>query len=261
MVNSRYSEYDPFAWLYNKHWGDRFALTALAVIDELVLPRLAPGAEVLDLCCGTGQMAQLLSERGYRITGIDGSENMLFYARENAPETHFILSDARSFTADTTFDAAVCVFDSLNHVMSVNELGEVFMSVSSALKDNGVFLFDMVREPEFMTNWKGYWGIVEDDHVCIIQNRYNPTDLRGVFEATLFRQEEGWQRTDFSLMQTWYPDDEVRQLLEKAGFGTVRAYAYNKQTGLGELAADSRRAFFLCSKSGLEIDRKVHAGQ
>jgi SAM-dependent methyltransferase len=261
MDNSRYSEYDPFAWLYNKHWGDRFAPTALAVIDELVLPRLAPGAEVLDLCCGTGQMAQLLSERGYRVTGIDGSENMLFYARENAPEAHFILSDARIFTADTAFDAAVCVFDSLNHVMSIGELEEVFRSVYGALKDNGTFLFDLNTEAGYSANWHGVFGIVEDDHVCVIKNSYDTADKIALFDATLFRLEREWYRTDFKLTQKCYAGDEIRQRLERTGFTAIQTYEFTREKGLGPMSDKSVKAFFLCRKSELNIQGTKYAGQ
>ena len=83
---STYSDYDTFAWVYNKHWGNQFTPTALSVIEKLVLPKISSNASILDLCCGTGQLARLLSERGYTITGIDGSAEMLKYAKENAAE-------------------------------------------------------------------------------------------------------------------------------------------------------------------------------
>ncbi len=79
---SRYSDYDDFAWVYNKHWGDNFTPAALTVLKKLVFSRIPVDARILDLCCGTGQLAQALSERGYAVTGIDGSQEMLRYARK-----------------------------------------------------------------------------------------------------------------------------------------------------------------------------------
>ncbi len=260
MDKDRYIEYDPFAWLYNKHWGDQFTPTALAVIDELVLPRLAPGASVLDLCCGTGQMAQLLSERGYRITGIDGSERMLAYARENAPKTRFIPDDARSFTTGTAFDAVVCVFDSLNHVMSIDELGDVFGSVYRALKNDTTFLFDLNTEAGYIANWHGVFGIVEDDHVCVIKNSYDQESKTAIFDATLFCLEQEWRRFDFILKQRCYSTDEVYRKLEKAGFAPIQTYEFTRENGLKPLSTESKRAFFLCRKSVQNIKRNKHAG-
>ena len=80
-----YTAYDPFAWLYNRHWKGRFHPVAMAVMEKILLPRLPDGARILDLCCGPGWLADVLSKRGYRVTGLDGSAEMLRYARENAP--------------------------------------------------------------------------------------------------------------------------------------------------------------------------------
>ncbi len=93
----RYSDYDPFAWVYNKHWGDSFTGPSLHAMENLVLAYLPDKARILDLCCGTGQLAQILLAHGYQVTGLDGSDEMLKFARENAPAGEFIMDDARSF--------------------------------------------------------------------------------------------------------------------------------------------------------------------
>jgi SAM-dependent methyltransferase len=248
MKEKRFREYDPFAWLYNKYWGQMFTPTAMAVIEKLVLSQLKGKARILDLCCGTGQMSEILSQRSYQVTGIDGSGKMLVYARENAPGVHFIEADARSFTTETLFEATVCVFDSLNHVMSSKDLGSVFKSVYQALKDKGIFLFDMNLEPEYTGHWSGIHGIVEDDHVCMINQHYDSETRIGLFDATLFRMEEGWQRVDFILKQKWYPEEEIRSRLVKAGFRMIEAYGLSQEKGLIELTPDARRVFFRCIK-------------
>ena len=120
--SNRYSDYDDFAWMYNRHWGSRFTPLALAVLGELVLPEISAGAAILDLCCGTGQLARFLSEEGYDVTGIDGSEKMLKYAREIAPGVRFICEDARTFDLPPSFDLVTSFFDSLNHVMTIKDV-------------------------------------------------------------------------------------------------------------------------------------------
>lgn len=52
-MTDRYSDYDTFAWVYNRHWG-AFATRILPVLEKLVLGALPPKARILDLCCGTG---------------------------------------------------------------------------------------------------------------------------------------------------------------------------------------------------------------
>lgn len=87
----RYTDYDAFAWLYNRHWGPDSARRFLPVLERWLLPYLPPRARILDLCCGTGQLAQALAQRGYLVTGIDGSEEMIRFARANAPDVEFLI--------------------------------------------------------------------------------------------------------------------------------------------------------------------------
>src|SRR4030042_3587050 len=138
---NRYSDYDDFAWMYNRHWGSRFTPGALAVRGEMVLPEISADAAVLDLCCGTGQLANLLSDEGYHVTGIDGSEKMLKYARENAPGVDFVSDDARTFNLPPSFVLVPSFFDSLNHVMTIEEMTSVFRNVYSCLFEGGLFVF------------------------------------------------------------------------------------------------------------------------
>lgn len=134
---TRYAEYDAFAWTYNRYWGRDAVQRFLPVLEKLVLPHLPPDAHVLDLCCGTGQLAQALAERGYQVTGIDGSEEMIRFARINAPNVDFIIEDARQFHLPGTYHAVISTYDSLNHVTSLEELTQVSRMWRHACKTVG----------------------------------------------------------------------------------------------------------------------------
>ena len=54
----RYSAYDRFARIYNQHWGGDFSQRALPILDKLLLSQLPAGARLIDVGCGTGQLAQ-----------------------------------------------------------------------------------------------------------------------------------------------------------------------------------------------------------
>ncbi|NIN99288.1 MAG: methyltransferase domain-containing protein, partial [Anaerolineae bacterium] len=93
----------------------------------------------LDVCCGTGQLAIYFLERGYKVVGIDLSENMLRYAQESAAQyigrgqARFLQADAADFTLDERFGLVVSTFDSLNHLPDENALRSCFQSVYAVL--------------------------------------------------------------------------------------------------------------------------------
>ncbi len=69
---------------------------------------LAPGAIVLDLACGTGDMCRVLEDAGYRPVGVDRSAGMLAAARTSAP---LVRGDALALSmADGSVDGIVCGF-------------------------------------------------------------------------------------------------------------------------------------------------------
>lgn len=81
----------------------RFALEMV----EAAVPR---GAKVLDVGCGTGEMAAQLMGRGYEVWGLDLAEPMIRYARDRNASDRFEVGDIEHIPfADNTFDAAVCL--------------------------------------------------------------------------------------------------------------------------------------------------------
>ena len=244
-----YSSYDPFAWMYNKHWGNSFLPFVLPILDNLVLSKLPQKARILDLCCGTGQMAQELKTLGYRVTGIDGSPEMLSYARENAPGVEFLQADARSFELPLKYHAVVSVFDSLNHIMSNRELKSVFVRAYKVLRSGGLFMFDLNTEAGYLYEWNGDFTIVEDDHVCVVRSTYNQKARTADFDATVFRmKDDSWYRDDVVLYQKCHAPAAVKSALKAAGFMDIEAYGFDWQSGMKALDKDARRVFFLCRK-------------
>ena len=242
-MTSRQASYDLFAWVYNRHWGGH-AEWMLGAIRELALRDLPPPGRVLDLCCGTGQLDRALQALGYEVVGVDESPAMIRFARENAPACDFIVSDVREFLAPGAFDLALCMYDSLNHLMATEELRRAFRAIRRALRGGASFLFDLNMEEGFRERWHGSFGIVEDDHVCVVRSRFLAQDAAGEFLATIFRNESGWTRSDVLLRQRCYAADDVTRALSSEGFSNIRVIDALKDLGLRGQAG---RSFFLCA--------------
>jgi SAM-dependent methyltransferase len=242
----RYADYDRFAWIYNRHWGDDFVQRTFPVLEKLFLRRLPAGARILDLCCGTGQLARLLGEHGYTVVGLDGSEEMLRFARVNAPHADFTLGDARHFTLPTPCHGVISTYDSLNHILSLEELTSVFRCVNAALRADSWFMFDLNMEEGYQARWRGSFGIVEDDHVCVVRSRYRPEERRGEIDVTMFFPEAGWRRSDLTLTQRCYAEAEVRAGLAAAGLIDIQTHDAQRDL---ELPGSVGRTFFVCHKA------------
>jgi SAM-dependent methyltransferase len=242
-----YSEYDRFAWFYNRHWGDEFCAPVLDIFQFILFPHLKPDARILDLCCGTGQLAAGLGTRGYQVTGIDGSQTMLDHARRNAPQAKFIRADARRFALDNPVAAVVSTFDSLNHILQLEEMRQVFRCVLDALQPGGIFVFDLNTEDEFLTGSRdAMFDIVEDDHACVVRSRYDVSTRLKYYDVTMFTLEaDDWRRGDLTLVQRYYHAEEIVNLLRDEGFESIVVHDAKDEF---DFSISEGRAFFVSSR-------------
>lgn len=244
---TRYTDYDPFARIHNESWGLEVSEFAIPHLEQLALPYLPEKAHILDLCCGTGQLAQYLLEKGYQVTGLDGSEAMLDYARENAPSSEFILNDARLFDLPPTFHGVISTTFALNHVISIEELTCVFKNVYAALLENGWFVFDLSLEDRYQGSWnRSASGDVRDEYVWAMRRSYNPEDKIGEIKITIFQLvKENWQRLDTTWLVKGYSKAEVQSALKYVGFKEVSVY--NAERDLAK-PGEAGTVYFVCRK-------------
>ena len=247
ISTTRYDDYNVLARIYNENWSSGIFEETLPVLEKLLLPHLTKGIHILDLCCGTGHLAQQLLNYGYKITGIDGSEQMLHYAHENAPEAKLILGDARFFNLPATFDVITSTTGSLNYIMEVEELKCVFKNVYNALTDNGIFLCHFFSEEEYQSNWNGkVSGDVKDDYAWSTKNIYNSEIKLGQIYLTVFSLvEETWQRLDKTISERCYAEEEIMSALETAGFSEISIYDACCDL---EISQTPGSTYFICHK-------------
>ncbi len=245
--------YDGLGWLYDMHWRGLWP-QAMAVLDRIILHDLPPHARILDLGCGTGHLAAALVGRGYDVTGIDISVDMLRYARENAPGAAFVCADAREFKLRPDFDLVISTFDSMNHMLTEDELERAFVNVRSCLKPGGRFIFDLNMAKAFENEWWKSSFFLFDDHTYIMRGGYDRTTRIGRTDLTLFRLEEHWTRQDFTVFQRCYTRREVRDTLAAAGFASSRMYTASNLDMRSHLAVG--RAYFAAITPGARVRRR-----
>ena len=246
-----------FARIYNARWG--FFARQVAPRLEAFYAGTAVGLAskaVLDLCCGTGQLAVHFLERGYRVTGIDLSEVMLDYARENtvpyveSGQAKFLQADAAAFRLEDRFGLAVSTFDALNHLEDVAALGSCFHCVYDVLVDGGWFIFDLNTRLGLERHWGGI--SVEDTHELMLVNRsiYDCASSRAYTRISGFAlvKDGQYERFEETVYNTAFDMENVRQLLLSTGFRSAHcARVEELTTPLVEPECEPR-VFFVAQK-------------
>lgn len=225
----RYQDYDAFAHIHSQSWGPELKqwLPDIEAFLKQHLPKnIPPSPKILDLCCGTGELAHGLHEKGYQVTGLDGSEEMLRYARQNSPDSEFILDDARFFKLPPTFHCVISTTYGLNHVITLEELTSVFRNVYEALLSNGVFIFDLKLDEYYRASWhKSVLGDIKDEYVWTMLRCYNSQERLGQIKTTIFQLlEKNWQRWNLNWQVKGYFRDEIELALRDVGFKNIHVY-------------------------------------
>ena len=228
-----YSLYDDFAPFYDRYWGDYYLDDCRQGLAEQILPRIPAGGRVLDLCCGTGQLARWLTAFGFEVVGLDGSEAMLDHAKRNAPKAELVCKDARSFSFKQPFDAVLSTFDSINHFASLDDVSRVFENVHAALEPGGMFVFDVNTQRGFLDAADESYITEEGGPVCIVRSSYNVKKGLGLSKVTGFLQEgELWRRVDFEIPEYHYPVKDLRKALREAGFARLETLDATEDLGM-----------------------------
>lgn len=199
-------------------WADYYQLL---LARQVVQPKT-----LLDVCCGTGQVARRLAKEGFKVSGFDISEPMIEEARRKTQaqglEIRYEVMNAAHADMGETYDAAYSFFDSLNYITEPADLNAAMKRVAAHLPDGGSFVFDvntayafeekmfdqrqMHPAAKLRYEWKGDW----DPATRLIH-----VDMR------FWRQGEELRETH---VQRAYSDSEIREMLDAAGFGCVEVF-------------------------------------
>jgi len=137
-----------YAKLYDIFYKDKpYAEEAAFVHSCLQEFGKRPTRSVLELACGTGSHAIELEKFGYEIAATDCSDSMLAVARQKAEklssQVEFYNQDMRSLNLKKgPFDAAICLFDSIGHVVTNKALTQTLQGIHHHLHADGLFVFE-----------------------------------------------------------------------------------------------------------------------
>ncbi|MBE6635168.1 MAG: class I SAM-dependent methyltransferase [Ruminococcaceae bacterium] len=228
--------YDLLAPFYDRFNGDIDYAKWADFIESVIKKEYTEGTPslVLDLGCGTGSMTLELAKRGYDMTGIDYSPEMLDIARGRGEECGlsdkmlWLCQDMRGFELYGTVDVTVSCLDALNHLVARGDLDKCLSLVHNYLIPNGLFIFDINGKGKFERVYGRETYAMEDDGaLCIWQNYYNEKSGICDFYITLFCEcEDGrYERYDEEQRERMYTLRMIRSALARNSFEFIGAYS------------------------------------
>ncbi|MHB0868260.1 MAG: class I SAM-dependent DNA methyltransferase [Chloroflexota bacterium] len=224
--------YSRYADLYDTLGQSDFSQAMLLLAERTIRRHALAGHEILDLACGTGTVALLLAREGYRVTGVDRSEEMLeiarMKAREAGIEADFLRQDMTLLEMERSFDLALCFYDSLNHLLSLRDLEMAFQGVASVLKPNGLFIFDMNTVHCLAHDWGNQ--VVEErcaSALLVHQYSYEPEARIGTLEILcLLNGKDRIEKFREIHRERGYTREEVAKALQKSGLNVLEEMAF-----------------------------------
>ncbi len=248
--------YTDFARVYDTFMDETPYAKWCAFITDTLGQFGIRNALVLELGCGTGSLTELLSDAGFDMIGVDNSAEMLNIAiekRERAGKEQDILylcQDMREFELYGTVGAVVSVCDSMNYLLTEEDLLTTFRLVNNYLDPQGIFIFD------FNTVYKyaeviGDATIAENREDCsfIWENYYHEEEQINEYDLTVFVKEkqELYRKFTETHYQRGYTPDRMKALVEEAGMQFIRALDADT---LKEVTDESERIYVIARESG-----------
>jgi SAM-dependent methyltransferase len=231
------SAFEQYAPWYDLLYEDKNYASETIFVEEQLRRHGARSGNLLDLGCGTGVHAMEFARRGWSVTGIDLSEDMIRRAKArlaNDPQQIvFRRGDVCEAGPERNFDAVVSLFHVASYQTDRTKLASMLNTARTALKPGGMLLFDY---------WYGGAVLAQgvETRVKVIerlplrvtriaQSDHNETDASVQVNYTLFCEDMARatiQRVEESHhLRYWFPF-EIESLLRQNGFDPLGHYAW-----------------------------------
>lgn len=228
---------EPFAGLYAEAYdalyGDKDYAAECDLIERLFAARAGGVETVLDLGCGTGNHAIPLAARGYRVTGVDRSEDMIAAAKAKAGEAvAWHTGDIRGLDLGRRFDVVLMMFAVLGYQTANRDVLAALATARRHLEAGGLLIFDVWYGPavlhqrpsrrvkqtaaggtRFVRTATSELDLARN--LCTVRYR-----IRGQSEAGAPRQ------SDFVHRMRYFFAPELALFLESTGFHNLRLGAF-----------------------------------
>lgn len=213
---------------------------------------------MLDVACGTGWFAQLMSPFVDSITAIDIDNDMLNIAQNEVgavENIRFVQADMLQLSPFyQQFELITCYLDSLCFLEDLEEVSKAINEMYQCLTPGGVLLFDVWTPNQIRSSFDGFEYFDQDDTATLIwESAVDPELIAATHYLTVYQQDDGdrYKRTDVELNERTYELDQYLEALTHAGFtkDNIEVFVdYGSKYYEADVDVNSERWFFRCSK-------------
>lgn len=239
--------YGDFAYIYDRLMHDDVDYDKWCdYIESLMAAEGCEPDTICELACGTGSITSRLEARGYRMTGVDISADMIEVARKKTRRAEYVCENMARYCPEKKFGACLCMIDGMNYVIAPKLAERVFKNVRGCLEPGGVFIFDVSSRYK-LKEIIGDETFIHSEYDVFYswQNRY--TERYNISDMLLnffVRRGDTYERFEERHLQRAYTERELKVLLGRAGFENVKCF--------GELTfeppkPEEQRLVFVCS--------------
>lgn len=141
--------YDNYADIYEAMYRSFMDYPAEYAFYQKILKRYK-SRSILEIGCGTGNLAALLLKHPYKYIGLDSSDGMLQRAKERLPEQLFIKGKMQKFLIPHKVDACIFTGRTSSYLKTNIDVKKTFDAIYENLEPGGIVVFDIINANHFI---------------------------------------------------------------------------------------------------------------
>ena len=207
--------------------------------------------KVCECACGTGSLTLPLQKRGYQMTGVDLSQDMLWIAAQKARSAGmgipFVRQDMRQLRLHRPMDAVLCTNDGLNYLKDGEEMLQFFRAAYDTLRDGGALVMDLSTPYKLQYVLGDHFiGDESEDIAYLWQNRYHAAQKCVELNLAIFVRQQGETYTRIGEYQKQYAHEasEIFDLLKTVGFEKIGLFGDKRM----EAPKDHEHRWFIAAR-------------
>lgn len=219
--------------IHHQYFGQLAQNAALELIDRLSKQQISSG-QIVELAVGSGISAGILLSKGYRVTGVDISLQMLNIARKNYPSATFEQADLWQYSLDSCA-AVTAIGEAVNYLnpqeshRPTQALRDRFQSIYQALKPGGIFLFDCAHPGRSGPNQERTIFWQQEDCFLALEESENTENRMLERQITCFRKVGiYYQKEEETHRLALFDAHDILEILHSIGFQSQVLASYHK---------------------------------